>query len=212
MWLFLFWGLYKQSRLTLCVVLFFCRFHWKTFRCIFGSGHMVDSLGAWFSVISVCTVFFHSDVTFGVFWTSVITWGCTSGVSAFILLISILTIFLLSGRNYWICSWFIFIVLLWVHLLEFLCVCFHDRYPRRICIGEWSIFWYDVLLWFSSWFTCQSFSWYDPLTGTIGGTAREVVFSNISDMDITSSLCEFPGETSGLAGAVLCSKWIRYCG
>ena len=65
--------------------------------------------------------------------------------------------------------------------------------------------WYAFFIWFLSRFTFWSFSWYAPLTGTLGGTAGGVAFMNIYDMYLNDSLCEFPGLDSGIAGAGLCS-------
>ena len=65
--------------------------------------------------------------------------------------------------------------------------------------------WDKYFILVDSWFTCWSFSWYAPLTGTLGGAAGEVSFPNISARDFNASLCEFPSLTSGLAGDGLCS-------
>ena len=48
----------------------------------------------------------------------------------------------------------------------------------------------------SSWFTCWSFSWYSPLTGTLRGTSREVAFTNMSAIYLNASLCGFPSSPS----------------
>ena len=39
----------------------------KKFRCKFESGHMVESLGAWYDVILVFSGYFHSNATFWCF-------------------------------------------------------------------------------------------------------------------------------------------------
>ena len=65
--------------------------------------------------------------------------------------------------------------------------------------------WGEILIWVYYWFTCWNFYWHAPLTVTLGGTAGEVAFPNISARDLNYSLCEFPSVTSSLAGAGLCS-------
>ena len=65
--------------------------------------------------------------------------------------------------------------------------------------------WYEFLIWFYSWFTDRSVSWYDPSTGTLGETSGEAAFTNISVRDINYSLCIFPIVNIGLAVAVFCS-------
>ena len=47
------------------------------------------------------------------------------------------------------------------------------------------------------------FSWYAPLTGTLGGTAGEVDFPNISASDINAYFCVCNSVTSGMEGNVL---------
>ena len=55
-------------------------------------------------------------------------------------------------------------------------------------------------------FTCWSFYSYVSLTVTLEGTDVGVAFLNISARDLNASLCAYPGLTSGLSGAELCSK------
>ena len=64
--------------------------------------------------------------------------------------------------------------------------------------------WDELFIWVLSWFNCWSFSWYAPLTGTLGGTTGGVDFLNISDRDINDYLCDFPSLASGIDGAGFC--------
>ena len=66
-----FWGPCEHVSMSLLTVLFFCHFQWKMLRCIFESCHMVNSLGASYGVIYVCTVYFHY---FATFWCSFLLW------------------------------------------------------------------------------------------------------------------------------------------
>ena len=84
MLLFPFWGLWKNQSEPMCSFIFFCCFHCKIIRCIIESGHMVGSFGAWFGVIIVCTVSFHSNANFWCILISGTTWGYAYGVSIFI--------------------------------------------------------------------------------------------------------------------------------
>ena len=61
--------------------------------------------------------------------------------------------------------------------------------------------WYEFLTCFSSWFNCWSFSWYAPLTVTLGGPASEVVFTNISARYINDSFFAYTSVNSVLEGA-----------
>ena len=70
----------------------------ESFRWIFESGHMVDSLGAQYGVIFVFTSYLHCDATFG-FSNSGISLGYATGTSAFIVGISIFGYFPFSGCN-----------------------------------------------------------------------------------------------------------------
>ena len=63
-----FLGVYARKLIWAYVQFYyFYRFQWKKIRCIFESGHLVDSLVAWFGVIIVCAGSFHSDATFWCF-------------------------------------------------------------------------------------------------------------------------------------------------
>ena len=61
----LFFGVYTSKIVCayLCLY-FFCCFHWKHFRCIFESCHMVDFLSTWSGIIFVCNGSVHSNITF----------------------------------------------------------------------------------------------------------------------------------------------------
>ena len=66
-----------------------------------------------------------------------------------------------------------------------------------------------LLIWSSSWFTCWSFSWYSPLTGTLRCTAGDIAFPNISARYLNAHFFEFTIITSGLSGAGLCITRIK---
>ena len=137
---------------------------------------------------------------FGVFSNSGVTCGCASGVSALFSQFPFLTIslFLVELLNFFLVDFLI--CFSWVHLLKFLWVCLHNRQPWRFCSGEWLLWFIWILIRFYSWFTCWIFSWCNPLTGTIRGTAGEVDFPNISARDLNASLCEFPSVNIDLTG------------
>ena len=61
--------------------------------------------------------------------------------------------------------------------------------------------WDALFIWDLSWFTSLSFSWTASLTGTFGGTARGLDFTDICAKFIIASLCPSTSFTSGLAGA-----------
>ena len=116
-----------------------------------------------------------------------------------------------SGCNYWVLFGWIFYL-----FFDYLTCCSSSGYDSMLVIlvvYSWSnerFNWYGFIIWFYSLFTCWSFSWYPPSTGTIGGTSGEVAFTNISARDLNDSLCEFTIMTSMLAGSGFCSAWIKY--
>ena len=63
----------------------------------------------------------------------------------------------------------------------------------------------------SSWFACWSFYWYAPLIGTLGGTVGKISFPIKYHRYINDYLLLFKSFTSGLAGDVFCSAWIKSC-
>ena len=64
----LFFGFYARKKVCAYVCFyFFRRFHWKHFRCIFESGHVVYSLSDLSGIILVCAGYLHFDVTFWCF-------------------------------------------------------------------------------------------------------------------------------------------------
>ena len=96
--IFLLRGLCNQSSMCLCVFYFLRRFHLEHLGCIFESCHMIDSLSAWSSIISVCTAYFHSDVSFFVF--SQLMWSHGATLLVYPLLFSqfsFLAIFIFLG-------------------------------------------------------------------------------------------------------------------
>ena len=207
LWLFLFWGLCNQISMCLCVFLFFRFFHWKHFRRFLKLVTWLDLL-----VLDLVLYLFVMVIStlmslFGVFSTSGITLGCASGVSTFIFPTFIIDHFPFSWRNYRIFSWLEFpLFFLRVCLLEFLWVLLHHRHPRRLCIGEWSLWlgWIFNLVFFLV--NLFGFSWYVTLAGTLGGTTGGAYFPNISARIINDSVCGFPSVNIGLKS--LC---IMYC-
>ena len=146
---------------------------------------------------------------FGVLSTSGITRGCASGVSILIVPIFIFGNFRFSWLNCWIFAWWNFLSFFWLHLLEFLCVCLHDWNHQRFWIGE-------CLLWLACIFNLGfflvnllDFYWYDPLTGTLGGTDGEVDFSNISARNINAYFCVFTSVTCEVECDGFCGAWMK---
>ena len=181
-------------------------------RYIFESGHIVPSLGAWYGVITVCAGSFHSGEHFWCFSTSGITWGCAFGVSAFIDPIFILGHFLFSWCNCWKRSWLDFFIGLWLVSSIGFPMGMDPLYVPLEFIYWWIVALigmnFNLVLFLVH---LLEFSWYTPLTGSLGGTSGEVSFPNISARDINSFLCDFTSVPSGMAGYILCSAWNKYC-
>ena len=72
--------------------------------------------------------------------------------------------------------------------------------------------WDTIFILVLSWFTCWSFYWNSPLTGTLRGTTGGFAFLNISATVLNFSLSPFPSLNSGIAGAGFCSVKIILCG
>ena len=63
-------------------------------------------------------------------------------------------------------------------------------------MGDWTLYLMIFLIWI--------FSGYASSIDTLGVTAGEVAFPNISDRDPNASLCAFTSVTSGLEGDLFC--------
>ena len=131
LWLFVLWRIRKKSILWLCAFYFFCRFHFKHFRCIFESCNMVDSLSAWSGIILVCNGSFHYIVSVWVFFKLWDHMGlCFWCIRFLFSQFSFLATEFLLGRRY---LSFLFCL---VHLLEFLWVWLHDSHHKWLYIGQ----------------------------------------------------------------------------
>ena len=164
----------------------------------------VKYLGVWSGVILVWTRYPHSGDSFWYFPTSGISWGFVSCVSA--LIVHIFNLYF---------SCFL------VQLLKFYFVdCFcspigsYQGAPSRlvhseVLHGRMDVFWYEFLIWFSSWFNYWSFSGYAPSIGILVGTAREVDFPNIFASYINAFVFTFTSLSIGLLVSGFCSAPIK---
>ena len=166
---------------------------------------MVDRLGAWYSIILVCTGYFNIDLPF----------------------IAVFHFWDYMGPRFW-CIYIFFSILIFGHFLNF-CVTakfligwnFYifsrcagwssSSYASTICTLRGSALvngfdWDSIFVWFISWFTSCSFSWNKSLTGTPRGTDEGFAFMNISDRVLNDSLCLFTSFTSGIYGVGFCSS------
>ena len=104
-------------------------------------------------------------------------WVSASGVSAFIFLILVFCHFPFSWCNCWIFAWLEFLIrFFWVHWLELLWVCLHNRHTQRFWIVEWLWLGCNFLLGYLLVHLLEFFI-VCPLTGTLGGTAGGGCFS-----------------------------------
>ena len=186
--LFLFSGLCKYGSMSLCAVLFFLSLPMETFRCIFQSGHMVDSLGYWSGVIIVCTGFLHSGANLfspllgshGAVILVYPLWLFQYSFLTFLLFLGVTDEFLLCWIFYWV-------------FLGSTCWSFSVYAFLIGTLGGYAwvnehFNWYWFLVWFPSWFTIWIFSWYTSSAGTLRGTVCGVSFRNISVRYLNDSL------------------------
>ena len=71
--------------------------------------------------------------------------------------------------------------------------------------------WFELLIWFSSWFICLNFSSYTPLTVTLRGTTGGGDFSYIYYRGHNAYLCAFKIVTGQMTGAGFCIVRIKSC-